>query len=470
MENEEKSDAVIDFKKEEEILKEKSKKLSIQEGSGNGIMAGFGVRYITPYALAMGANNTIIGLLNSLPALIGTLSQISSSKLIEKIPRKKIVFFSALIQSIMWLPLILVGIFYFFFGLSSLISSILLLLIYTLIILAGSFYAPAWNSWMKDLLGENPSKYFGRRTKIITLVELIGMLIAGLILENFKKTGVFTGFIILFVIAIAGRAISAYLINKKYEPTIVHSEGYYFSFLQFLKKMGHNNFGKFVIFTTLISFATAIASPFFAVYMLKDLGLNYYEFTLVTVSSIFFTVITLPFWGKFASKYGNITVIKLSGIFVGVIPLLWLLSPILFGYGKTILVIYLIIVEMFSGFWWAGLNLSVANFVYDAVTKNRMAICIAYDNITTAMGVFIGALLGGLISSLPYPIIGLKPILFVMLLSGIVRLLVSIIMLPKLKEVRNVEKFEISLIASNLKNIPKDISSGVRRAGYTPQN
>lgn len=464
---EQKKQEVLNNSKEEELLKEKSKILSIKEGSGFSVMSGFGVRYITPYALALGANNTIIGLLNSLPSLLGTFSQIQSSKLIEKIPRKKIVVTSVLLQAIMWLPLIGVGILYFFFGLSSFISSILLLVFYTLTLLFGSFCSPAWSSWMKDLVGENPSEYFGRRTKILTFVELICMLFAGVILEHYKKTGVFTGFIILFMIAIAGRLISAYILNKKYEPKITHTEGYYFTLFQFLKKMGHNNFGKFVIFTTLISFATAIASPFFAVYMLKDLGLNYYEFTIVSVTSILFTVIMLPFWGKFSSKYGNITVIKISGIFVGIIPLLWLLSPLVLGYNRILLVPYLILIEIFSGFWWSGLNLSTANFVYDAVTKGRMAICIAYDNITTAIGVFIGALIGGLISSLPYHVIGLKPILFVMLLSGVARLLVSIIMLPKLKEVRIVEKFEVSSIKRKLENIPKYISLGVRRAGYT---
>jgi MFS family permease len=462
-----KKEETLNNSKEEENLKEKSKILSIKEGSGLGVMNGFGVRYITPYALSLGANNTIIGLLSSLPSLLGTLSQIQSSKLVEKISRKKIVVFSAAIQAIMWIPLIAVGILYFFFGLSSFASSILLLVVYTLTILFGSFCNPAWNSWMKDLLGENPSVYFGRRTKIVTLVELICMLIAGVILEHFKRTGVFKGFFILFTIALLGRATSAYLLNKKYEPKITHTEGYYFTLFQFLKKMSHNNFGKFVIFTTLISFATAIASPFFAVYMLKDLGLNYYEFTIVSVTSILFTVIMLPFWGKFSSKYGNITVIKISGIFVGIIPLFWLLSPLVLDYNRAILVPYLILVEIFSGFWWSGLNLSTANFVYDAVTKGRMAICIAYDNITTAIGVFIGALIGGIISSLSYSIIGLKPILFVMLLSGVARLLVSIIMLPKLKEVRIVEKFEVSSIKRKLENIPKYISLGVRRAGYT---
>lgn len=452
------------IEKEREIdFKEKSKILSIKEGAALNAMNGFGLKYITPYALAIGANNTIIGLLSSLPSLLGTLSQIKSSKIIEKIPRKKIVVGGAIIQAIMWLPLMLVGFCYFFLGVSSFISSILLLIFYTLIILSGSFPVPAWSSWMKDLTGENPSKYFGKRTRILTLVELMSMLCAGLILEHFKKTGVFTGFLILFTLAFVGRAISAYFLSKKYEPKMVPSEGYYFSFLQFLKKMKNNNFGKYVIFTTLISFATAIASPFFAVYMLKDLALSYYEFTIVLLIVPTMTIIMLPLWGRFASKYGNILTIKISGIFVGFIPLLWLFSSHISDYGKGILLFYLIIIECFSGFWWSGLNLSTTNFVYDAVTRERMAICIAYAHITTAIGVLIGTTIGGFISSWNYPILGLKPILFVFLLSGIARLIVSLVMLPKIKEVRNVDKFKMEMIKTKVMLFPKHLGLGIKR-------
>lgn len=454
----------------ERELKEKSKILSVKEGSATSVMNGFGIRYITPYALAVGASNTVIGLLSSLPSLIGTISQIKSAKLIERVPRKKLVVYSTIMQAMMWIPLLSIGILYFFFGLSSFLSSILLLVIYTFLVLSGSFLLPAWNSWMKDLVGENPSEYFGRRTKISTLAELICMLAAGAILEHFKKTGVFTGFLILFLIAFLGRTLSAYMLSKQYEPKIIRNEGYYFSLGQFLKKMNKNNFGKFVIFTTLLQMTTAIASPFFAVYMLKDLGLTYAEFTLILVTPILITVLALPFWGKFAGKYGNITIMKIAGVFVSLVPLLWILSIWILEYNASLLLFYLILIECFSGFWWSGLNLSTANFVYDAVTKERMALCIAYDNITTAIGVFVGATLGGIISSLSFPVIGLKPILFVFLLSGVARIIVAIIMLPQLKEVRIVNKFEVNSIKTKLRFFPKALSLDFSRVGYHSQS
>src|SRR4030042_5141750 len=96
----------------EEQLREKTKKLSVREGVAGGVMDGAGSRYITPYALALGANNTQISLLTSVPSLLGNLLQLLTSKAIEKFSRKKIIAAGVFLQALMWLPMIGVG--YFF--------------------------------------------------------------------------------------------------------------------------------------------------------------------------------------------------------------------------------------------------------------------------------------------------------------------------------------------------------------------
>ena len=62
--------------------------------------------------------------------------------------------------------------------------------------------------------------------------------------------------------------------------------------------MPYSNFGKFVIFISIISFATAIASPFFAVYMLKDLDMSILSYTIITVGSALTSLLFLPVWGN----------------------------------------------------------------------------------------------------------------------------------------------------------------------------
>ena len=77
-------------KLKDEKLREKAAEISIVEGSAASVMDGFGSKYITPYALALGATNTHIGLLSALPQLLGTISQLFGSRAIEKHSRKKI--------------------------------------------------------------------------------------------------------------------------------------------------------------------------------------------------------------------------------------------------------------------------------------------------------------------------------------------------------------------------------------------
>ena len=432
------------IKRDDKKLKASAAKISIREGSAASLMEGFGNRYITPYALALGASNFYIGMLSSLPGLLGNLAQLFSLRLMKKMPRKKIVFFSVLLQAILWLPLIAVGVLYFIYGISSGFAALLLIVFYTLMVIAGSLSGPVWNSWMKDIITENSGEYFGRRSMIIGFVSTIGILIAGLILNYFGKLS-FTGFLIIFVIAFAGRSLSAYFLTKQYEPKFKYEKDSYFSFLQFVEKMSFNNFGRFVILVSLVSFATAIAGPFFAVYMLRDLNLSYLQFTFITLSAPLTTLLFVPMWGKFADRFGNVVVLKITGFLVPLVPLYWVFTIFFYSPENVLFVVgYLIVCEAFiSGFGWAGFSLAASDFIYDAVTREKMAFCCAYFNIINAFCTFIGALIGGLIASEKMFIFGMKSIIFVFILSFVLRFAVVLIMNPLIKEVRDVKEFKL---------------------------
>src|SRR3989344_1713778 len=322
-----------------EDKKAKARKISIKEGSAYSVMEGFGLRNITPYALAMGAKNTHIGFLSSIPQLLGHLSQLFTLKLMQENSRKKIVIFAVLLQALLWLPLIGVGAYYFLFHGSSQVAALLLIFVYTLLIVAGLSLGPAWNSWMKDIMSATPGSYFGMRNRITGFVALVSMLIAGFILDALKKTHLFLGFAIIFGIAFLFRLISASLFLKKHEPELKYEPAFYFSLLDFLKRMRSNNFGKFTIYVSFLMFATAIASPFFAVYMLKELHFNYVTYTAISIFSSLFSLLFMPAWGKFADRYGNIRIMKICGYLVPFVPLLWLLSVFLV-HSPLLLVLY----------------------------------------------------------------------------------------------------------------------------------
>lgn len=412
--------------------KNRTMKLSVKEGSSASVMSGAGTDYVTPYALALNANNMQIGLLSSLPGLISPLSQIFGSRLMEKYQRKKLVTTFVFLQALMWFPILLLSLL-FWKKIFLLYLPLILIFFYTLLSIFGGIAGPSWFSLMGDIVPEKiRGKYFGKRNKICGTIALISTIIAAFLLDYFKTKGlILVGFSFLFFLAGIFRLISARLFKRHYYPKFKLQRGYYFSFWQFITKAPSNNFGRFAIFVALIQFATMIAGPFFAVYMLKSLNFSYITFMLVNISSSIFSLLFMPIWGKFSDKYGRRELLRIGAMFIPFVPLTWLFSPS---------PVYLILVpQLIGGISWAAFNLAASNFIYDSVSVQRRGICVAYYNVLIGVGVFLGASLGGLLAHY-LTITFMNKLLFIFLISGVVRLVIFLTMMPLIREIKEVKK------------------------------
>lgn len=456
----------------EEEKKARARKVSVAEGCTYSFMDGFGLRYITPYAVSMGVGTTVIGLLGAVPSLLGNLLQLSTLKLIgKKYSRKKVVFFGVLLQALMWLPLLSVGILYYFNLIGTFSASILLLITYTLMSVFGAISGPAWSSWMKDIVPKNSGSYMARRSSIASALALMCMLAAGWILDYYRTRNIFLGFTILFFVAFLGRLLGAFMFTKQYEPKFNYNEEKYFTFLQFVKKMRYNNFGRFVLMLAIMNFGVAVASPFFGVYMLKDLGFenNYISYTIVSMSSIISGLLFMPLWGKITDRYGNIKVLKVNGLLIAIIPLYWAFAAYLAVHSPSSVVPFLFICEIFNGFVWAGFNLAAGMFVYDAVTRERLALCVTYNGIVGAIAGLFGMLLGAFVAKQDVlaAYFGLRPLVVVLLISAILRFAAIFIMSRNVKEVRKVEEFNMKTSVLLKYVDPRYIFNlGIRRFGF----
>lgn len=459
-----KSDKMVNKKKEIE----RTKKLSVVEGSFSVLQTGFGTNHLTPYAIALGGSNphlnTFIGLISSLPSVLGNAAQLTTHRLMKRYSRKNIISLFAFLQALMWIGIISAGTALLFLSISSTISLTILLVSYSLLIFFGAIAGPAWVSLMKDVVTTKRGAYFGRRNVITGTISLTTFVVAGLILNKISTPYMLYGFFVFFTIAFIGRSISAFLFSKHYSPKIELQDDLYFSFFQFGKKMLFNNFGRFTVFIALFSLAKAIASPFFSVYMLKNLEFSYLQWTAVVFSSSIATLIFSPRWGKFSDKYGNIRSMRITGAVIPILPLLWVFSiPILNAYGKTTLFITLCLVEFFSGALWSGFNLSSSNFIYDTVTSQRTAICYAYYGLINSIGVLIGATIGGFIASKEIFFFGYGAIVLTFVISGIVRGIVYLTMMTRLKEVRKVKEWDIKKSMKSIRNKKQTKKSGSKK-------
>jgi len=435
---------ISDPQRKIEYLKKKASRISIREGGAFGFFDGFGLRYITPYALLLGMSNAMIGILIALPQMLGTSVQLLTLKLLDKgIHRKTISWIGTFLQTAMWFPIIFLGWLYFRGNGSGGLIPLGLMFFYSLMVIFGGIVGPAWSSWMGDIVPRQIGTYFGMRNRVVGFTTICAMLGAGLTLQYFNGIGrPFAGFVIIFLIAFLGRAISSALLKRQYEPAFHPQKEYYFTIRQFIQKIPQSNFGKFVAFVALMQFAVYISAPFFAVFMLKDLHFNYLEFTVITMTMPFVNMLLLPAWGRFADRYGNLKVVRICSFCIPVIPALWVLA-VFFTSRPWLVILYLMLVETLSGFAWAGFNLTTVNFIYDAVTRQRMAICVAYYNIFNGVGMFLGGLIGGQIAELPFHYHRFSALALVLLVSAAVRLLVAAVMLPLIKEVREVKHFGI---------------------------
>jgi MFS family permease len=284
---------------------------------------------------------------------------------------------------------------------------------------------------MGDLVPENSrGNYFGSRNRICGLATFLSLLCAGFVLQAFNsgKTNEYLGFVLIFSVALVARLFSSFFLSKKFEPHYTHGKEAQFSFKDFIRQSHSTHIGLLVFYLCFTSFSVMLAGPFFAAYMLYDLKMDYLTYTVITSIALIVKYLLMPMWGNLSDKYGTKKILSLSGFFLCILPILWLLS-------KEIIV--LVFAQFVSGFIWAGFEIASFNSLFDATSPKNRATCVAYYNVLNGSAILAGSLLGGVIAQANN--VFWSRYLLVFLLSGILRLIFSIFYIPKLKEVREVE-------------------------------
>jgi MFS family permease len=404
-------------------LVKKSLKHSIKDGAFFSIMDAIMVNFLAAYALFLGAPNIIISLLSSLPDLFGSLFQLLAIQVKNKVRHiKPVMAIAAFLQATTILLFLTIP------QIETPYRNLFILIFAIIFTMIGSFINPIWRSIMGDLVPEDErGAYFSKRTMIIGIIGFITTLGAGLLLNYYKQLDhALTGFIILFIVAFIARAVSSFWLSRMYEkePTEERKKVHEQSFIHFVKKLPQDDFGKFVLFVSLFSLTVAVASPFFVVYKLKELGLSYAQFTILSLAELIASLGFLRIWGYFNDKKGSKLVLTITGFLIPFVPFLWL-------FGKNFY--YLLILQVFSGIVWGGFNLAVGNFLFDATEKKTRTKHIAYFNLFNGIAVFFGALLGGLL------LLSLSSVKTIFLISSILRFAIAAVFLLQLKEMRLIE-------------------------------
>jgi MFS family permease len=390
------------------------------------MMLGVSDYYLVPYAIALGASPPQVAFLSSVPLLLGAILQIQSARLIQSIGSRmkmirKVVFFHAL----SWLPIILIPFvlpktYFSGAGIWALLAAAMVFVCF------GAFAVPAWQSVLFDYIPvKKRGRYFGWRHRLQGIFTVTVSIVAGLVLHAFGRETL-AGFTFIFIFAMICRFCAWFCLTRMAEPFRHTSHDEYFSFFAFIKRLLKNNFGRFVLFVSLMSFAANISGPLLPIYLLKDLDLDYASYMIAVTTAGCSAFMFQGIWGYYGDRYGNLGVLKIAGWGIASIPLMWLFARDIFS---------IFLVQIVAGNFWGGFGLVLTHFMAEAVSPEKRIRCIAYFNVVNAVSTLVGASIGGLLFHRLPPLLGYS-YLTLFMLSCLARLLVMIFVAGKVREVR----------------------------------
>ena len=408
---------------------DKALRHSVRDGMAYSVQVGAGETYFAAFALFLRATAPQIALVSTLPLLLASFAQIFSAWVGNFVGRRRVVLVGCMLQSLLWLPILLLPLVFSDYAVPALL--VLLVLYHS----ANNLSAPQWTSIMRDLVSERRrGRYFAHRTRLTTIATFVSLVLCGVILHELDTAGsTYFGFVLIFLIAFVARTISVYHLTFLHEPTPttaapdMHIEHWWRSLLS-TGAIG------FSVYVALMNAAVGISSPFFTVYMLRDLELSYFQFTVLAGTSVLCQFLMLTTWGRIADVYGNRLVLIVTSISLPIVPSIWLLTDDFWA---------LMLFQALSGLSWSGFTLSAGNLLYELVPQTRRAAYVAFHNVGTAAGVFLGAMLGALLAQ-ALPARGvlfgesatLSSLLYLFVISGAARAVVAALLARRVRELR----------------------------------
>lgn len=368
-------------------------KVVIWDGLASEMMTTFtGSAFLVAMALLMGANNVQIGILAALPTFTN-IFQLISIWLVRRFSNRRAI--AVICAFLARFPLVCIGISALAFSGSSISILIFFLFFYYLF---GSIAGPSWNSWMKDLIPENMlGEYFSRRSRYNQMLDVVLSILLAVLLDyvksNFPQYELRV-YAIFFIIAGIVGTIGGYVLSWAPEPQSYMSKTDIFSL--FKQPMKDTNFRRLLMFNSAWVFALNIATPFFTVFMMKELGLAISYIIILSIISQLSSIMTIRIWGIFADRYSNKTIIALSApiyivciiawCFVGIYSNLYINLALLAG------------IHIFTGISTAGINLSLTNIGLKLAPKEDAIVYLSLKNIITALFSSVGPLVGGMLA------------------------------------------------------------------------
>ncbi len=357
-------------------------RLSLLDAFFFSLMVGAGETYLPAYALSAGLSEMWAGLFSTIPMIVGAFIQLLTPMLIVRVGSvKKWVVTAALLQAFSFLPLM-------YFSFAGVTHPIWLFFIAAVYWGAGFAAGPSWNYWMTHLVAENIStSYFSRRTRIVQVGTLLGIIGAGVALHNKVHVGPFTStFSVIFLVAFIARASSGLILSaKEYQEKWFHQSGSVslISSLRILTK--DQKYRNFFGFMFVYYIAIFISGPFVAPFLLHKRHLDYGHFMGAIAALMIGKMACLPFADRLIKRWGLKNVFLLGALGIAPLPAMWV-------FANSYVAIFLL--QVVSGGFWALFEVGLSLIFFDRLRKVEKIPILSLYNLFNASAIIVGSLIG----------------------------------------------------------------------------
>jgi MFS family permease len=344
------------------------------------------------FALWLGASNTVIGLLAALPYLTQLL-QAPAVSLVERLcARRQITVVSLFVARLALLVMAFLP-----FVPDRKLALTLLVAAETLHCALNAVAACSWNSWIHDLVPEHHlGVFFARRSVWGAGIGVVCNLIAGVALQSQQAARGGNGlvFTVLYGAGFLASLASTFALAQAPEPAMETAQPRQ-SLVRLLKTpLKDANFVSLIRFLVSWQFAVNLATPFFTVFFVEQLGLSIVYVIGFTIVSQVAHLLVLRTWGQLSDAFSNKTVLSgAAPAFLVCIAAMAVASEIP---DRTEQVAYLALLHFGMGLASAGVGLASGNIAFKLAPRASATAYVAASALITSAAAGAAPVLGGL--------------------------------------------------------------------------